>query len=156
MAGTGLATVTLKVINDLDPKFQPYQAFMSVPPRSSVYTLLLQASADDPDFTFQAEYYDSLSSHNITSINGVTASVKDETYWSFENKEKEKFDRGVDLIGVFDGDVIVFCFKHYSDERPRRPVHPIGPRLPWPIPPGPAIPPGRGPVRKSPFDAFFR
>ncbi|XP_078691215.1 myb/SANT-like DNA-binding domain-containing protein 7 [Branchiostoma floridae x Branchiostoma belcheri] len=119
--GTGLATVTLKVKNDLDPGFQPYEACVSVPPRSSVYTLLLQASANDPNFTFQAEYYGSLSSHLITSINGVAASEEDRTFWRFENKKKFKFDRGVDLIGVFDDDVIVFRFKHYDPPNPDDP-----------------------------------
>ncbi|XP_035694643.1 uncharacterized protein LOC118428642 [Branchiostoma floridae] len=120
--GTGLATVTLKVRNDLDPAFQPYRASMSVPPRSSVYTLLLQASADDPDFTFQAEYYGYLSSHMITSINGVKVSEAERTFWRFENKKKVKFDRGVDLIGVFDGDVIMFRFKHYDPTSPDDPA----------------------------------
>ncbi|XP_066292612.1 zinc finger and SCAN domain-containing protein 29-like [Branchiostoma lanceolatum] len=127
--GTGLATVTLKVRNDLDPTFQPNQISVSVPPGSSVYTLLLQASADNPNFTFQAEYYGSQSSHMITSINGVAANVDDRTFWRFENRRKVRFDRGksegyivepffsfsgVDLISVFDGDVIVFRFKHYD------------------------------------------
>ncbi|XP_035694446.1 uncharacterized protein LOC118428470 isoform X2 [Branchiostoma floridae] len=123
MADTGLATVTLKVINDLDPASQPYQASVSVPPRSSVYTLLLQASADDPDFTFQAEYDDEWSSHLVTSINGVTASNEDGTYWSFENQYKVAFDRGVDLIGVFNTDVIVFRFKSWRVAKQGRPAH---------------------------------
>ncbi|CAH1273005.1 ZSCAN20 [Branchiostoma lanceolatum] len=104
----------LRVRNDLDPTFQPNLISVSVPPGSSVYTLLLQASADDPNFTFQAEYYGSQSSHLITSINGVAACEDDRTFWRFENKKKVRFDRGVDLISVFDGDVIVFRFKRYD------------------------------------------
>eukprot|EP00058_Branchiostoma_floridae_P013882 XP_002599370.1 hypothetical protein BRAFLDRAFT_64272 [Branchiostoma floridae] len=72
---------------------------------------------------FQAEYDDEWSSHLVTSINGATASNKDGTYWSFEDQYDAAFDRGVDLIGVFNTDVIVFRFKSWRVAKQGRPAH---------------------------------
>ncbi|MGI4416858.1 hypothetical protein ACR2V2_26055, partial [Klebsiella pneumoniae] len=86
-----------------------------VPPGSSLYLMLLQAVADGK-ITFTATWYGTYWSHFINSINGLGSDGGG--YWSFEGQDHDgqgyEFDRGVDLISVYDWDTIQFRYVKYE------------------------------------------
>ncbi|XP_035697524.1 uncharacterized protein LOC118430648 [Branchiostoma floridae] len=104
------ADVTLKVINEITRPTWSYSRTVSVPAGVSVYEMMLQAQTDFRDFRFEGTYYSDLSSHFICSFNNLASNVTGNTYWGFENGVNYQFDRGVDLILVYDGDTIVFRY----------------------------------------------
>ncbi|XP_066272184.1 uncharacterized protein [Branchiostoma lanceolatum] len=108
----GLATVTLKVENAVNPSCPSTVAEVEVPPGTSVYNMLLQAFYNGA-ITFNASWYGQFWSHFIYSINGLEEDDKQGTYWSFEDGQGSAFDRGVDLISVYNGDTIVFRYVKY-------------------------------------------
>ncbi|XP_078669652.1 uncharacterized protein LOC144910388 isoform X2 [Branchiostoma floridae x Branchiostoma belcheri] len=129
-AADGLAKVILKVENAVDPDWPAtVNTTVLVPPGSSVYHMLLQAFKDDK-IAFNASWYGQYWSHFINSINGLKNQFKgglkipfltvpwknlgSNYYWSFEDGAGNAFDRGVDLISVYDGDVIKFRYVEYS------------------------------------------
>ncbi|XP_066296921.1 uncharacterized protein [Branchiostoma lanceolatum] len=119
VAACANADVTLKVVNEITRPTWSYVRNVNVPAGVSVYQVLLQAGADFRDFRFGATYYGYLSGHYICSINGLASSVADKAYWGFENGRSYQFDRGVDLIHVYDGDTIVFRYTKEQDRHPR-------------------------------------
>ncbi|CAH1252913.1 MFSD2A [Branchiostoma lanceolatum] len=89
----GLATVTLKVENAVNPSCPSTVTEVEVPPGTSVYNMLLQAFYNGA-ITFQASWYGQFWSHFIYSINGLEEDDKQGTYWSFEDGQGSAFDRG--------------------------------------------------------------
>ncbi|XP_019618044.1 PREDICTED: uncharacterized protein LOC109465292 [Branchiostoma belcheri] len=108
----GLAKVILKVENAVDPDWPAtVNTVVLVPPGSSVYHMLLQAFKDGK-IAFNASWYGQYWSHFIDSLNGLKN--QGFNYWNFQDGEGNEFDRGVDLISVYDGDVIKFRYVEYS------------------------------------------
>ncbi|CAH1265542.1 Hypp3194 [Branchiostoma lanceolatum] len=110
--GAGGATVTMKIENSLVPESRQYN--VSVPAGNTVFQMMVAATMQFSDFTFRDTYYPSLASHFIDSINGLAGSTADKTFWRFEDGNGAAFDRGVDLINVYNGDVIVFRFTSWA------------------------------------------
>ncbi|CAH1266486.1 Hypp3394 [Branchiostoma lanceolatum] len=112
----GLAKVTLKVENaTADPSWPlSVDTEVMVPPGTSVYNMLLQAFHNGA-IKFQAGWYGNYWSHFIESINGLKeeSTMAYHSVWSFEDGKGNAFDRGVDLISVYDGDTIVFRYFKY-------------------------------------------
>ncbi|XP_019619524.1 PREDICTED: uncharacterized protein LOC109466268 isoform X1 [Branchiostoma belcheri] len=117
--GSGLATVTLKIENSLDPDFESAEYQVSVPVGNSVFQMMVAATKEFDDFTFGATYFSEYGGHFINSINGLAGNTDDKTFWSFENGKGVAFDRGVDLISVHaNDDVIVFRFASWATGHP--------------------------------------
>ncbi|XP_066296918.1 uncharacterized protein [Branchiostoma lanceolatum] len=119
VAACANADVTLKVVNEITRPAWSYVRNVTAPAGVSVYQVLLQAQTDNRDFRFGCTYYSYLSSHYMCSINGLASSVANKTYWGFENGVSYQFDRGVDLIHVYDNDTIVFRYTKDQDRHPR-------------------------------------
>ncbi|XP_078617269.1 uncharacterized protein LOC144885258 [Branchiostoma floridae x Branchiostoma japonicum] len=104
------ADVTLKVINEITRPTWSYVRKVNVPAGVSVYQMMLQAQTDFRDFSFEGTYYSDLSSHFICSINNLASNATGKAYWGFENGVNYQFDRGVDLVLVYDCDTIVLRY----------------------------------------------
>ncbi|XP_078669460.1 uncharacterized protein LOC144910346 [Branchiostoma floridae x Branchiostoma belcheri] len=109
-APDGLAKVRLKVENAVDKNWTgTVDTVVLVPPGTSVYHMLLQA-CNERKIKFVASWDGQWWSHLIYSINGLCSNKHEKTYWSFMGGGEYVFDRGVDLISVYDGDVIKFRY----------------------------------------------
>ncbi|XP_078596186.1 uncharacterized protein LOC144873085 [Branchiostoma floridae x Branchiostoma japonicum] len=113
------ANVTLKIENSLDSSWSAAEYNVLVPVGTSVYEMMVAATEQFDDFTFEATFFQQYGGHFIDSINSLAGSTADQTYWRFENGYGVPFDRGVDLILVHaNDDVIVFSFASYATGHP--------------------------------------
>eukprot|EP00058_Branchiostoma_floridae_P011859 XP_002597347.1 hypothetical protein BRAFLDRAFT_66483 [Branchiostoma floridae] len=135
VSGSGEATVTLKIINSLDPSSSPAEYQVSVSVGTSVFQMMEVVAKEFPDFTqaplhefmhthttFHATKNPKLNEHFVDSINGLAGNTADKTYWRFEDGNGVPFDRGVDLVTVHaSGEVFVFRFTHWDSSATEHP-----------------------------------
>ncbi|CAG5115606.1 unnamed protein product [Candidula unifasciata] len=108
-------TVTLIVTNKfVEPTFELNITVSNKPQRELIY-FLEAASVQNPKFRFTAEHYGTLG-YMITKINGLAASVSDQTYWQFlEHPSGNSLQLGASTYVPLDNQTIQFNFTTWDN-----------------------------------------
>jgi hypothetical protein len=107
-------TVDLIIRNKLQaPQFE-YHVTVEPQPQRELIHFLEAAATQDPHYKFTAEYHGSLG-YMITTINKLSASVANKTYWSIiEDPSGNSLDLGVSSYVPVDFKTLTFNFTTWS------------------------------------------
>ncbi|XP_005109253.1 uncharacterized protein LOC101856133 [Aplysia californica] len=107
-------SVTLKLNNQFKTPYFEYEVKVNNHPQRELIYMMQQAADKNPAFKFSADYFASLG-FSISTINGLSASVDDKTYWALLDHPSGAAKKlGVSSYIPLNNEVIMFNFTTWA------------------------------------------
>ncbi|KAG8456200.1 hypothetical protein GDO86_002116 [Hymenochirus boettgeri] len=103
--------VSIRIIVQL-PSNQPFTTSIEVPSRSSLLDILNVAEKQNANFTFKTK--NTLYGPFLTTVNGVTASSEERTYWQLLKDPNTPLEEGVADYKPEDGEIIILRLSKFA------------------------------------------